>query len=46
MCGVLLGWDQASRDQRGVCLVEGPLDLLTWQQWGVPWFGPVWDGFQ
>ncbi len=32
----LLGWDQASRDRRGVCVVEGPLDLLTLQQWGVP----------
>jgi DNA primase len=32
----LLGWDQASRDLRGVCIVEGPLDLLTLQQWGVP----------
>jgi DNA primase len=32
----LLGWDQASRDRRGVCLVEGPLDLLTLQQWRVP----------
>ena len=32
----LLGWDQASRDPRGVCIVEGPLDLLALQQWGVP----------
>jgi DNA primase len=32
----LLGWDQASRDRRGVCVVEGPLDLLALQQWGVP----------
>lgn len=32
----LLGWDLASRDERGVCLVEGPLDMLTLQQWGVP----------
>jgi DNA primase len=32
----LLGWDQASRDPRGVCVVEGPLDLLALQQWGVP----------
>jgi hypothetical protein len=23
----LLGWDQASRDRRGVCVVEGPLDV-------------------
>lgn len=28
----LLGWDEASRDQRGVCLVEGPLDLLALRQ--------------
>jgi DNA primase len=32
----LLGWDQAKRDRRGVCVVEGPLDVLTLQQWGVP----------
>jgi DNA primase len=32
----LLGWDQANRDRRGVCVVEGPLDLLALQQWGVP----------
>ncbi len=32
----LLGWEQASHDRRGVCIVEGPLDLLTLQQWGVP----------
>ncbi len=32
----LLGWDEASRDQRGVCVVEGPLDLLALRQWGVP----------
>jgi len=32
----LLGWDQASRDRRAVCIVEGPLDVLTLQQWGVP----------
>jgi len=25
----LLGWDQASRDRRGVCLVEGPLDKTS-----------------
>jgi len=23
----LMGWDQASRDRRGVCVVEGPLDV-------------------
>ena len=32
----LLGWDTASRDLRGVCLVEGPLDLLALRQWGIP----------
>jgi DNA primase len=32
----LLGWDQACRDRRAVCLVEGPADLLTLRQWGVP----------
>jgi DNA primase len=32
----LLGWDEASRDLRGVCLVEGPLDLLALRKWGVP----------
>ena len=32
----LLGWDEASRDLRGVCLVEGPTDLLALRLWGVP----------
>ena len=32
----LLGWEDASRDHRGTCLVEGPLDLLALRQWGVP----------
>jgi DNA primase len=32
----LLGWEDADRDHRGTCLVEGPLDLLTLRQWGVP----------
>lgn len=32
----LLGWEFASRDFRGVCLVEGPFDMLTLRQWGVP----------
>lgn len=32
----LLGWDEAVVDRRGVCLVEGPLDLLTLRMWGVP----------
>jgi DNA primase len=41
----LLGWDQASRDRRGVCLVEGPLDLLTLQQWGIPGLALCGTGF-
>ena len=32
----LLGWEDADRDRRGTCLVEGPLDLLALRQWGVP----------
>jgi DNA primase len=32
----LLGWEEASRDLRGVCLVEGPTDWLALRQWGVP----------
>jgi DNA primase len=32
----LLGWDPATRDMRGVCLVEGPLDMLALRQFGVP----------
>jgi DNA primase len=32
----LLGWDEAARDTRGVCVVEGPLDLLALRMWGVP----------
>ena len=28
--------DQANRDLRGVCVVEGPLDGLVLRQWGVP----------
>jgi DNA primase len=31
----LLGWDQANRDRHGVCLVEGPMDLLALRLWGV-----------
>jgi len=31
----LLGWDQASRNPAGVCLVEGPMDLLALTKWGV-----------
>jgi len=41
----LLGWDQASRDRRGVCIVEGPLDLLALQQWGVPGLALCGTGF-
>ncbi len=26
-------------DRRGVCLVEGPFDLLTLRKWGVPAIG-------
>lgn len=32
----LLGWEEAVRDTRGVCIVEGALDLLTLRMWGVP----------
>ena len=32
----LLGWDAANRDLRGVCLVEGPTDLLALRHLGVP----------
>jgi DNA primase len=32
----LLGWEEAVRDPRGVCLVEGALDLLALRMWGVP----------
>jgi DNA primase len=32
----LLGWDEANRDLRGVCVVEGPTDLLALRLWGVP----------
>jgi DNA primase len=35
----LLGWDDAIVDRRGVCLVEGPLDLLALRKWGVPAMG-------
>ncbi len=35
----LLGWDGAIVDRRGVCLVEGPLDLLALRKWGVPAMG-------
>jgi DNA primase len=32
----LMGWDEAIRDRRGVCIVEGPTDLLALRLWGVP----------
>jgi DNA primase len=32
----LLGWEAANRDLRGVCVVEGPTDLLALRAWGVP----------
>ncbi len=32
----LFGWDDALRDRRGVCVVEGPMDLLALRLWGVP----------
>jgi DNA primase len=32
----LFGWDEAVRDTRGVCVVEGPMDLLALRLWGVP----------
>jgi len=32
----LLGWGEARPAPRGVCLVEGPMDLLALRQWGVP----------
>ena len=32
----LLGWDDAFRATRSVSVVEGPLDLLALQMWGMP----------
>jgi DNA primase len=32
----LLGWEEAVRDTRGVCVVEGPVDLLALRLWSVP----------
>src|ERR671938_676618 len=32
----LLGWDGASLDFRGACVVEGPTDWLALRMWGVP----------
>jgi DNA primase len=31
----LLGWDEAIRDTREVCVVEGPTDLLALRLWGI-----------
>jgi DNA primase len=35
-CKPLLGWDQAIRDTRGACVVEGPMDWLALRKWDVP----------
>jgi len=35
-CKPLLGWDDAICDLRGVCVVEGPMDLLALRLWDVP----------
>jgi DNA primase len=35
----LLGWDDAIRDTREVCVVEGPTDLLALRLWGVSGLG-------
>ena len=32
----LLGWAEAGRDARRVCLVEGAMDLLALRQWRIP----------
>jgi DNA primase len=32
----LLGWEEAIRDPRAVCVVEGPVDLLALRLWGLP----------
>jgi len=32
----LLGWESATSDLRGVCVVEGPLDWLALRQFGLP----------
>jgi DNA primase len=41
----LMGWDDASRDRCGVCIVEGPTDLLALQQWCVPGLALCGTGF-
>lgn len=32
----ILGWEEALLHPRGVCVVEGPVDLLALRMWGVP----------
>ena len=32
----MLGWEGASLDFRGACVVEGPTDWLALRMWGVP----------
>ncbi|MBV9971279.1 MAG: toprim domain-containing protein [Xanthobacteraceae bacterium] len=32
----LLGWEEVRHNTRSVCVVEGPLDLLTLRMWDVP----------
>jgi DNA primase len=35
----LLGWDDAIRDTREVCVIEGPTDLLALRLWGMSGLG-------
>ena len=42
----LLGWEWASLDLRGACLVEGPTDWLALRMWGVPGHGALRHGCQ
>lgn len=35
-CKPLLGWDEAIRDTRGACVLEGPMDLMALRKWDVP----------
>ena len=32
----IFGWEEAMLHPRGVCVVEGPVDLLALRMWGVP----------
>jgi DNA primase len=32
----IFGWEEARAHPRGVCVVEGPVDLLALRMWGVP----------